>query len=343
VFNSSRRLPFDQAFVNPPVFIIGSHRAGSTLWHNLIAMTPGMLRLPEARFLGSPRQKDFRYFLRTQVGDLSEDGSVEKLVRLCFSRRPAPGLGGALWKWKGMELADEPALHEAVARKIKESDRKIGSIARILLEELARFSGCSRACVKFPVDIRHIPELMNWFPDGKVVHITRDPRALAMSKSNDPSGTAPLVQKYPYLSWPIRKAALAVVISNYRVSAKMHSRLKSKPNYRLFRYEDLLADPEKTLRELCEFIDTEFLDDMLEPQKGEHEHQPSSLTGKQQKAFDAEAAIRWQGVISPLDNFLVAAATRSSMEQLGYNPATHPIFQKDQASQKRVRPAIASG
>jgi hypothetical protein len=305
-------------------------------------MTPGMLRLPEARFLGAPRQKDFRYFLRTQVGALSEDGSVEKLVRFCFSGRSVPGLGGALWKWKGMTWANKQALHESIALRIKQSDCTLGAIARIIIEELTLFSGCSRACVKFPVDVRYIPELMNWFPDGKVVHITRDPRALAMSKSNDPSGTAPLVQRHPYCAWPIRKAALAVVISNYRLSAKMHCRLKGESNYRLFRYEDLLADPEKTLRELCRFIDTEFLDDMLEPQKGEHEHQPSSLTGKQQKAFDAEAAIRWQGVISPLDNFLVAAATRSSMEQLGYAPATHPIFQKNQASEKHVRPATAS-
>jgi hypothetical protein len=329
--------------VTDPIFIVGPHRAGSTLWHNLIAMGPGILRLAESRFLGYPRQKDFRYFLRTQVGDVSEDENVDRLVRLCFSRRPVPGLGGVLWKWVGIELADNPALQQAIARKIKNSDRSLGTIARIMIEELTRFSGSNRACVKFPVDVRHIPELMDWFPDGKVVHITRDPRALAMSKSNDPSGTAPLVQKYPYLSWPIRKAALAMVISNYRLSAKMHGRLKDEPNYRLFRYEDLLADPEKTLRELCEFIGTEFLEDMLEPQKGEHEHQPSSLTGKQQKAFDPEAAIRWRGVISPLDNVLLAWATHSSMRQLGYDPTTHPVFQKDQASEKDVRPAIVSG
>jgi hypothetical protein len=314
--------------MSDPVFIVGPHRAGSTLWHNLIAMAPGIMRLPEARFLGSARQKDFRYFLRTQVGDLSEAGNVDKLVKLCFSRRAVPGLGGALWKWKGIRVADEPALHEAIARGIKESDRSLGAIARIIIQELTRFSACSRACVKFPVDVRYMPELMRWFPDGKVIHITRDPRALAMSKSNDPSGTGPIVRRHPSLAWAIRKAALAVVISNYRVSARMHRGLRGKSNYRLFRYEDLLAEPESTLRELCRFIEIEFLEDMLQPQKGKHEHQPSSLTGKQQKAFDAEAAVRWQRVISPLDNFLVARATRSSMSQLGYNPDTHPIVRR---------------
>jgi hypothetical protein len=312
--------------VKKPIFIVGPHRAGSTLWHNLIAMVPGMLRLPEARFLAPARQKGFRHFLRTQVGELSVDENVDKLVKLCFSRDHLPGLEGALWKWEGMESVNEPGLHEAIARRIKESDRSLGAIARVIIEELTRSSGCSRVCAKFPVDVRYIPELMDWFPDGKVVHITRDPRGLAMSKSNDPFGTGPMIQKHRHLAWPIRKAALAVVVCNYRLSAKIHRRFKGHANYRLFRYEDLLAEPEKTLRELCQFIDTDFVEDMLQPQKGKHEHQPSSLTGKQQKAFDAEAAIRWKRVISPFDNFLVASATRSSMNQLGYDPATHPIF-----------------
>lgn len=301
-----------------------------------------MLRLAEPRFLGAPRQKDFRYFLQTQVGDLRDDRNIAKLISLCFSRRSIPGLGGALWKWKGMQLADDPSLHDAIATRIKGSDRSLGAIAHSIMEELARFSGCSRVCVKFPVDVRHTSELMEWFPDGKVVHITRDPRGLAMSKSNDPSGTGPLVRRHPHFAWLIRKAALAVVISNYRLSAKVHRRLEGRTNYRLFRYEDLLAEPEKTLRELCDFIDAEFSDDMLQPEKGKHEHQPSSLTGEQQKAFDPVAAIRWQRIISPVDNFLIASATRSSMRELGYDPATHPIFHKAQAPEKEVRPAIVS-
>lgn len=290
-------------------------------------MCPGILRLAEPRFLGPPRQNDFRYFLRTEVGDLSEDKNVDKMVRLCFSRSKVPGLDGAFWRFENLDAAVDPALHDAVARKVKESDRTVGTTARIIIEELTRFGGWTRACVKFPVDVRYIPELMHWFPDGKVVHITRDPRALAISKSNDPSGTARMVNKHPYLSWAIRKAALGLVVSQYRRSALVHQRMKARTNYRLFHYEDLLADPEKTLRKLCDFIETDFLPEMLEPQRGRHEHQPSSLTGKQQKAFDRQAAVRWQKVISPIDKLLVTSATQSSMKRLAYDPASHPIFQ----------------
>jgi hypothetical protein len=323
-------------FVNNPVFIVGPHRAGSTLWHNLIAMAPGVLRLPEPRFLGRERQKDFRYFLQTQVGDLADDNSIDRLVELCLSRRDLPGLGGAMWKFKGVEAVDNPRLRPVMAARIKESDRTIGSIARILLEELTRFSNSTRACVKFPVEVRHIPTLVHWFPDCRIVHITRDPRALAMSKANDPSGTAVKVAAHPRLAWAIRKGALWLVISQYRLSARMHLRCKGLENYRLFHYENLLAEPRKTLADLCQFIGIDFSEDMLEPQKGQHEHQPSSLTGKQQKAFDPAAAVRWRKVISPVDNMIVLRLTRKSMTQLGYDPETHPILRTADQHQQPV-------
>ena len=70
----------------------------------------------------------------------------------------------------------------------------------------------------------------------------------------------------------------------------------------------------------------DFSEDLLHPEKGIHEHQPSSLTGEQQKAFDARAAVRWQTVIPAFDNWLITTLTKRSMKTLGYDPATHPIF-----------------
>jgi hypothetical protein len=178
---------------------------------------------------------------------------------------------------------------------------------------------------------------MEWFPNCKIVHITRDPRALAMSKSNDPAGTAIKVVEHPRLAWFIRKAAVWFTIIQYRLTAKLHSRFRELRNYKLFRYEDLLAEPERVLRELCDFIEVDFTEDMLEPQKGQHEHQPSSLTGKRQKAFDPEAATRWKTVISPIDNLIICCLTKRSMKKLGYNPKTHPIFRKAQPFRQDVQ------
>src|SRR6266403_2023321 len=318
--------------MNDPIFIVGLHRTGSTLWHNLIAMGPGVMRLTETRFLGPARQRDFRYFLKTQVGDLSRDENVEKMVNLCFSKRNLPGLEGAFWRFENIEAAKNPDIKREISRRIKRSDRSLGAIARIVIEEITRFGGCERACVKFPVDVEHIPELLAWFPNCKIMHITRDPRALAMSKTNDPSGTAIKVLQHPRLAWLIRKLTVWLVIAQYRRTSLQHMRFKHFPNYRLFRYEDLLADPEMVLKTLCKFIDADFTEDLLHPEKGRHEHQRSSLTGKQPKAFDAEAATRWRTLISASDNWLITTLTKRSMERFDYDPEVHPIFRMNRHS-----------
>ena len=314
------------AKVSAPILIVGPHRAGSTLWHNLIAMSPRVMRLAEPRFLGPARQKDFRFFLQTQARSLSSYADLEKMVELCFSRKGFAGLEGAFWRFEGIAGADDPKLKHAIADRIHRSDRSLGAIARIFIEEVTFFAGCDRPCVKFPVDVEHLPTLLEWFPDGKIVHITRDPRALAMSKSNDPSGTAIKLLEHPRLSWLIRKGALWLTVKQYRLAARVHDQLRHVSNYRLFRYEDLLAYPEDTLRELCHFIEIEFHGDMLDPNKGRHEHQPSSLTGERRKGFDPGAGTRWKKVISPLDNFLIVLLTRSSMKKLGYDFEDHPIY-----------------
>jgi hypothetical protein len=319
-----------------PIFIVGPHRAGSTLWHNLISMCPGIMRLTDPRFLSDGRHKDFRYFLRTSVGELSVDQEVDKMVELCFAKKQLPGLDSTFWRFENIDAAGDSRLKKEISRRIKQSDRSLGAIARILIEEITRFSSCERACVKFPVDVGHIGELLTWFPDCRIMHITRDPRALAMSKTNDPSGTAIRLRQHPHLAGLIRKLSVWIVIAQYRGAARVHRRFQHLSNYKLFRYEDLLVEPEKTLRELCEFVDVKFSENLLHPEIGRHEHQPSSLTGKQQKALDASAAIRWQKVISAFDKWLITSLTKQSMTTLGYDPATHPIFRIDRRSLSRA-------
>ncbi len=254
------------------------------------------------------------------------------MVELCFAKKNLPGLDSVFWRFVNIEAASNPDLKEAISRQIKKSNRSLGAIARIFIEEITRFSDSERACVKFPVDVGHIPELLEWFPDCRIMHITRDPRALAMSKTNDPSGTAIKVLQHPRTAWFIKKLSVWLAITQYRRTSRLHLRFRHLNNYRLFRYEDLLAEPEKTLREMCKFIEAEFTEDLLHPEAGIHLHQASSLTGKQKKAFDPSAAVRWRNVIPAVDKWLITALTKRAMKIMEYDPDTHPIFRFDRRS-----------
>lgn len=305
-----------------PIFIVGLPRSGSTLWAKILEKNENILRFREMFFL-RPWRKDFRYFYRKKVGDLSINKNISKMITLIFSDKKKSGIDETFWEDIG-KLNNEN-LKDKLYNRIKESDRSIESIFKIIIEETTKFKGYNRCFVKFPVNFNYIPKLLQWYPQCKVLHITRDPRATAISKTNDPGGTARLIKRYSqisHLSYFIKKIMIFFVIFQYNWESKVHIKCKKYQNYKLFRYEDLLLNPEKTIRELCDFSEIEFNKKMLYPGEGEE----SSLTGKKRKGFDKKAASRWKKVISPFEKKIVTFFTKNSMERFGYDPICHPVF-----------------
>lgn len=311
-----------------PIFIVGLPRSGSTLLHNIIVMNPRIFRLAEMHFL-SPWRKDFRYFVRKYVGDLSFEKNVEKMIDMIFSTKTIDGITGAFWRFENINVVYNPEIKKKLCSKIIQSDRSIGSIFKILIEEITHLSGYKRCCVKFPVYVNYVPELLKWYPGCKVVHVTRDPRAIAMSKKNDPGGTAIKLAKHPRFGFFMRQIRVFFVIVQYIWTSKLHCKYKQNNNYKLIQYEDLLENPEKIVKELCQFIDIDFTRKILELHQGQHDHQPSSLTKKKQRKFDRTAAYRWKKVISPLEKMIITWFTKGSMKKFGYDPQNHPIYFTD--------------
>ena len=104
-----------------------------------------------------PHQKDFRYFLRTTVGDLSVDKNVEKLVEVIFKRgEPLSGITGSFWRFRKMKAFDEELLKKRVRERILDSDRSLGAIFKAIIEETTIYNGYDRCSVTFPSSV---PEL----------------------------------------------------------------------------------------------------------------------------------------------------------------------------------------
>ena len=307
-----------------PIFIVGLPRSGSTLWQNIITSNPKVLRLAEMHFL-NPWHKDFRSFLRKHVGDLSNDTNVEKMLELIFSKAALTDLHGPFWHFGNIEALNDPSLQTQIRRRILDSDRSLESVFKALIEDITRVSGYDRCCLKFPVYVNHVPELLEWYPKCKVVHITRDPRAIAVSKTNDPGGTAKRIQRHPRLAFALKKVMLLFATIQYIWTSKLYCKYKGFQNYRLFRYEDLLFEPEKIIKELCDFVGIDFVPEMLAPQRGNQKGQTSSVTGKKQERINKEAAYHWKNVISPFDKKVITMLTRNSMRRFGYDVATYDL------------------
>ena len=307
-----------------PIFVVGLPRSGSTLWENILARSPEIFRLAEVLFL-TPWRRDFKYFIRTRIGDLSIEKNIKKMIEIIFTPHDIiPGITGSFWRFENIKAFNKDELKEEIYHKILRSDKSLGSIFKILIEEITRYNGYRRCCVAFPVYSNHVPKLLQWYPRCKIIHVTRDPRAIAISKTNDPGGTAKIIKKYPHLGFIIRKIIISFVIVQYIWTSKLHCKYKAIDNYTLFRYEDLLVEPEMKIKELCEFTEIDFMPQMIDPKK--ELSSSSSITGKQSKGFNKKAASHWKKVITNIEEKIITLLTKSRMKRFEYDPDNHPVY-----------------
>ncbi|MHA1382038.1 MAG: sulfotransferase family protein [Candidatus Helarchaeota archaeon] len=296
-----------------PIFILGIPRSGSTLWLRILQKNNKLIGFDEMHYL-NPWHKDFRYFIKKYVKDVSINSNIKKMIDVLFSKSRIVGLKGQFWS--ELKSINDNKFKKYLYNEIINSDRSLEKIFKILVEELTNYKQYSRCIIKFPVYLNYIDKLIKWYPYCKIIHVTRDPRAIAISKTNDPGGIARKIRKFYYLRFFIRKIMILFVIVQYIWSSMIHVRYKNLNNYSLFKYEDLLNNPEKTIKKLCEFCEIDYFEEMLNPEEG----QPSTLTGKKSSGFNKASAYRWKQYISPIENKIVILLLKKSREKFGYKP-----------------------
>lgn len=299
-----------------PIFLVGLSRSGSTLWTNTLRAHPDVTVFTEMHFL-TPWRRDFRYVLK-KVGDLQHDRNVERLVDTMFADPPVRGLARGFHFWRQIRELETMGLRSTLKQRIiASSDRSIGFIFRTLIQEATRCRGANRPVVKFPVYPVYLEQLIDWWPNASIIHISRDPRSLAASKMNDPGGIGKLKQQYAALQAVLSASGKTFAVLQYVWTSHVPGQFSSKPNYRVFLYENLLTQPEATIHEVCEFCGLLFHDAMLNPTEG----QASSVTGAKASGFDPSRIHGWRKVLSPWEAKLIARLTKRSMERFGYTPS----------------------
>jgi len=103
-----------------------------------------------------------------------------------------------------------------------------------------------RWCIKRPFNVLHIEEILDYFgPGAKFIHIYRDARQVCVSRHpDDPS-------KYwvPLVRW----------VQDTRAGLDF----KDHPQVFTLDYNDLIKDTEKVIHKLCDFLDEEVADEIL--------------------------------------------------------------------------------
>ncbi|MEO0733442.1 MAG: sulfotransferase, partial [Bacteroidota bacterium] len=157
---------------------------------------------------------------------------------------------------------------------------------------------------KSPDAIARLPELLSLFPNAKILHLIRDPRPNVRS----------LVRRQ-YL--PLAVAAQRW--KDWNLAGLTAARWQGPDRILRLRYEDLLTEPEKTLKQVCVFLDIPFLPDMLALDQSA----ATQTKGAYVKAhLDTAALTAWENELSTRDRAQIERICGDLMRELGYEPTT---------------------
>ncbi len=100
---------------------------------------------------------------------------------------------------------------------------------------------------KTPDHVNHLDAIRDCFSGAKIVQIIRDPRAVLAS----------------YRKVKVGSNAVADIASEWANSTSTLENWVARSDFLAIRYEDLVANPEATLRDICAFLGVTFSPDML--------------------------------------------------------------------------------
>ncbi len=271
-----------------PIFIVGSSRSGTTLLQQILNSHRNIAVYGEVHYFNEIVQ------LKKDAPDLKKAEDMERFFRLLPERayhvRHLPYSEDVLTKTRErLERSENPTYD---------------LFFRILLEEFAQRKQAKRIGEKTNEHIRYLEEMFALFPRAKVVHIVRDPRDVVASMVGMP--------------W----ASNDVVVNALRWRAEVRAAQRYRSEHRRYyelRYEDLIADPEGSIRKICEFVEEEFDPSMLQYHKEASRFiKDEPWKERTSTAIDSRAKERWRRELSPGQVALIQLITGRALKDAGF-------------------------
>ena len=259
-----------------PFFIVGSPRSGTGLLRDLVRAHPAIEIPSESHFI-PPLFHGYR--------DPLSERTARTLARRILALR-----------WVRAWRLDLAPSDFAGCRTYAEI------VGRMYAAYAAR-SAKVRWGDKTPQYVREIPALRALFPDCRVLHIHRDGRDVWRSWRATSFG-------------PANAYVAAKTWAGFVGAGRAAGRNLDPGTYMEVRYEDLLADPERIMRAVCDFLGESFDPAMLRPMA------PPIGGWRDRPAIDGEIARtnsgRWRAELPVEDRRVFEAIAGSELADLGY-------------------------
>ncbi|MGI8658261.1 MAG: sulfotransferase family protein [Candidatus Limnocylindria bacterium] len=298
------------------VFIVGVSRSGTTLMRRILQGSDEVAICSENHYMGHLiASEGVRQQIRRRFGDDRDDPAVRRIVDFIYGA----GLEGGTrlrgvsrqWRWTVRHVPKNAFLDRYLA-----SDRSERALFEIVLRTYAEHAGKRIMGEKTPAHVRYVDTLIEWFPDGRVIHMLRDPRAIYVSELRRRMSVA---TSLPYRllrhSGPLLAGFVAVqttVAWFESVNLFRRHRRRYPDRYLGVQFENLVESPASEVDRISRFVGVRTQPEMLDQVVVSQGHRLGE-TG-----FDADAAGRWRSELGPIVRAWFRLLLGAQMRRLGY-------------------------
>lgn len=280
-----------EPFLNPPVFILGIQRAGTTLLNQLLSNN-GQLKVLE--------RETHLYILLWNISNKLPFGDNKELANFLFYSLPIINKG---WTNEGsLQTLKE------ITENIKATSKKIDNVDELMSFFLHFWQKKYPNLIvgeKTPGHIFYLSLLIKKFPDARFIIMVRDPRACYISENTK------LINAQ---SNPININTFITRWASVSFLARFYQN-KYPQQVQVFKYEELILSPENTLRQACSFLGIDFSDKMLEAKVTNSSFQD---TTQKDKSFNTENIDRWKDNLQENYKVLISKTLSKEINFWGY-------------------------
>ncbi|MEX0707133.1 MAG: sulfotransferase [Woeseia sp.] len=294
------------------IFITGASRSGTTLLSFVLRNHSAIFGLKELNYFGVQFALDRLESAQPQARLVAAAASI-------FARqRDGVFTAGA----EGQDFDDA----ERVVAALPESARTGAGVFAATVGVLARRAGKRIPCEQTPRNIFYAQTLLSVFPEARVIHMMRDPRAVMASQK-----------------WRWRRRQLVAdsrrfpVIESLRVWMNYHpytmaklwakasaeaARMEEHPRFRVLRFEDLVGRPETAVAELSDWLGLPFEPSMLDVNRINSSYGAGAGASDGRSGLEPSAISRWRGNLSSSEIAIAERLTAPLLDRYDYVPET---------------------
>tara|TARA_B100000945_G_scaffold312964_1_gene308239 strand:- start:577 stop:1590 length:1014 start_codon:yes stop_codon:yes gene_type:complete len=282
------------------IFVVGSSRSGTTMMGRILGKSPSVFTFRELHFFGT-------IWTNNNNRELNKNEQIDLCSKL-FSIQE-----NGLFNQKNFSKFNSKS-EQLLGKGIKNPLE----IYRLFLETVTKEHGAKIACEQTPQNLYYLHEILEFFPNAKLINLVRDQRDVLLSQKNKwkrrflGAQNIPLfealrsfVNYHPILTSKIWNSSLLCTSKYFN-----HSQVK------IVKFEDLLSDSENVIKDVCEFLKIDFQDQMLHvPLVGSSTESDSKL----ELLIDSSKINKWKrGGLSNGEIYLSQKVSCQMMDKFQY-------------------------